>query len=157
MSIWKVPYLTTAQRLTLTPQASEILFDTTLAKPFFGDGVTLGGVPFGGGSGNVESPVLAFNDLSPIILTTLQANDKILKAIVWITEAFDGSGASVTVGTDADNDLIVADSNIDVTQVGSYEVMPLFTATGATEIKVFLTPGTLATTGGVFISLELGG
>lgn len=157
MSIWKVPRLTTVQRLGLTPEASEILFDTTLSAYFGGDGVTVGGIPLGAGTGNVESPVIAFNDLSPISLTTLQANDKVIKATVIISQAFDGAGASVMVGTDAVQDLIVGANDIDITDVGTYEVFPQYFATGSTELKVFIAPGTLATTGEVFISLDVGG
>lgn len=45
MAIWKVPRLTTAQRLGITPAASEIFYDTTLSRFFGGDGVTVGGIP----------------------------------------------------------------------------------------------------------------
>ena len=157
MSIWRVPGVTTAQRLTLTPLSREILQDTDTGVFYGGDGVTVGGIPLGAGAGNVESPVIAFNDLSPIPLTTLQANDKVIKATVILNQAFDGAGASVTVGTDAVQDLIVSNTDIDITDVGTYEVFPQYFATGSTELKVFIAPGTLATTGEVFISLELGG
>lgn len=157
MSVWKVPRVTAIQRATLTPDASEILFDTDANSYWGGDGVTVGGIPLGAGAGNIESPLLAFNAVSPIALTTLQNGDKVIKATIIITQTFDGAGASVKVGTDATNDLLVGDIDIDVTDVGTYEVFPQYFATGTTDIKIFITPGTLATTGEVFISFEVGG
>ena len=42
--IFKIPRLTTAQRLAITPGASEMIFDTDLAVIYYGDGVTVGGI-----------------------------------------------------------------------------------------------------------------
>jgi hypothetical protein len=42
---WKLPRLTTVERLTITPEQSEIMYDTDLDVVFTGDGVTVGGIP----------------------------------------------------------------------------------------------------------------
>ena len=49
MAIFKAPRITTAQRLTLVLEASEIVYDESLKLMFSGDGITLGGVPIGYG------------------------------------------------------------------------------------------------------------
>lgn len=59
MAIFKVPRLTSIQRATLTPEASEILFDTTNNNFYGGDGVTLGGVVLG----TMDEVVHNFNEL----------------------------------------------------------------------------------------------
>lgn len=46
MAIFKVPRITTIQRLDIIFQESEIIYDTDLKKPFYGDGTTIGGVEF---------------------------------------------------------------------------------------------------------------
>lgn len=59
MAIFKVPRITTAQRLQLTLELSEILFDTGTNKFYGGDGVTMGGVQLGaGGFANKETVTL---------------------------------------------------------------------------------------------------
>ena len=47
--MFKVPRITTSQRLALTLEASEIVFDTNLKLFFGGDGLTLGGISLGSG------------------------------------------------------------------------------------------------------------
>lgn len=157
MSIWRVPGVTTIQRLTLTPLAREILQDTDTSIFYAGDGVTVGGIAIGSGSNKIESGVLVFNSTSPSNLVTLQTGKKVIKATVLVNQEFDGIGASVTVGTDATPDLIVADTNIDITSLGTYEVFPNYTTVASTVLKVFITPGSLATTGEIFVSLDIGG
>jgi hypothetical protein len=49
MAIFKVPRITSAQRLALALEASEIVFDTDTLRFFGGDGATLGGNEIGGG------------------------------------------------------------------------------------------------------------
>lgn len=45
MAIWKIPRLSTAERLGITPEASELLFDTDQQAYYGGDGATAGGIP----------------------------------------------------------------------------------------------------------------
>lgn len=60
MSKLIIPDTTTATRTANTPGAAEILYDSDLGRPFYGDGSTVGGNDFGAGGGSVEwqaSPV----------------------------------------------------------------------------------------------------
>lgn len=50
MAIFKAPRITTAQRLALVLQASEIVYDLDTKSFFGGNGVTLGGFPLGAGA-----------------------------------------------------------------------------------------------------------
>ena len=98
---------------------------------------------------------IAFNALSPITLGNATAGQRVLQIQVLIPEAWDGVGASLTVGTDTANDLLVKMQDIDITAVGTYEIQPNYIFTANETIKVFIAPGTLATTGKVFISINL--
>ena len=48
---FQLPYMTTAQRMAITPLNRDILFDTTLGKIFVGDGVTVGYTGYTGPAG----------------------------------------------------------------------------------------------------------
>lgn len=48
MSKLIIPYLTDAQRLTITPDSAELIYTTDTNKLYFGDGSTVGGVLYGG-------------------------------------------------------------------------------------------------------------
>lgn len=112
-----------------------------------------------GGSGTL--PVIEsigdilFNDLSPIELGTATQDKRVIKGTVVVPEGWDGTGASVTVGTDSTNDLLVKADDIDITQVGTFEISPNYVFTANETVKVFISPGTLATTGKVFVSISL--
>jgi hypothetical protein len=107
------------------------------------------------GSG-ISSQTLLFNDASPVTLTTLAAGKRVVSVLVSVQTGFDGAGASVTVGTDAVPDLIVSDADLDITSPGTYSVSPLHKAVALDVLKIFITPGTLATTGEISVSLNLG-
>ena len=120
--------------------------------------VEWGGFGSGSGSGGntLESTGdIAFNALSPITLGNVQAGQRVLQVQVIIPEAWDGTGASLTVGTDTTNDLLVKTQDTDITSTGTYEIQPNYAFTANETIKVFIAPGTLATTGKVFISINL--
>lgn len=118
--------------------------------------VEWGGFGSGSGGNTLESTGdIAFNALSPITLGNATAGQRVLQIQVIIPEAWDGTGASLTVGTDTTNDLLVKMQDIDITASGTYEIQPNYAFTSNETIKVFITPGTLATTGKVFISINL--
>jgi hypothetical protein len=50
MGIFKLPAITTAQRLNITPAERELIYDTTNGQIYKGNGVTPGGVLLGSGS-----------------------------------------------------------------------------------------------------------
>lgn len=59
MAVFKAPRLTQEQRMGLTLESSEVVFDTTMKSFFGGDGITQGGFPIGKGIGtNVDKILL---------------------------------------------------------------------------------------------------
>jgi len=68
MAIFKVPRITTAQRLGITLEAAEIVFDTNLSQFFGGDGSTAGGISIGAGI-SVETRVLTTQEITDKKLT----------------------------------------------------------------------------------------
>lgn len=46
MAVFKTPRITTLQRMALVLEESEIVYDTDMRKPFYGDGVTVGGASY---------------------------------------------------------------------------------------------------------------
>jgi len=54
MAVFKAPRITTAQRTSLTLEESEIVYDVDEKKPYYGDGVTVGGVEYTNGASQVK-------------------------------------------------------------------------------------------------------
>ena len=54
MGIFKTPRATTVDRMTIIPEEGELIYDTDEQIVYYGDGVTLGGIPCGAGGGEVE-------------------------------------------------------------------------------------------------------
>jgi hypothetical protein len=65
MAIFKCPRISTSQRLQLTLDESELVYDMDLKSFYGGDGVTLGGFPVGSGVGSIttEYITLTSNDI----------------------------------------------------------------------------------------------
>lgn len=71
MAVFKAPRITTIQRLSIVLQESELVYDIDEQKPYYGDGVTAGGVEFTKGAKQTnfyQSPVFS--------LTQQQLSDK---------------------------------------------------------------------------------
>lgn len=54
MAVFKTPRITTAQRINLVLEESEIVYDMDEKKPYYGDGVTLGGVEYTYGARQIK-------------------------------------------------------------------------------------------------------
>jgi hypothetical protein len=54
MAVFKAPRITTTQRLSLILEESEIVYDVNEKKPYYGDGVTVGGVEYTNGASQVK-------------------------------------------------------------------------------------------------------
>lgn len=104
MSIWKVPRVTTAQRLTITPEESEVLYDTTSKTYWGGDGITVGGVPLTTLE-STESRLqksyrtsLAYNSSSTLSIgSPLPANARVNRIVLNVTSAFNTGTVSFGV------------------------------------------------------------
>lgn len=71
MAVFKTPRITTLQRLGLTLEESEIVYDVNEKKPYYGDGVTVGGVEYTSGAKQIK-----FGNTGAISPTPQQIADK---------------------------------------------------------------------------------
>ncbi len=86
-----------------------------------------------------------YGDATPAVIYTAPA-DQIIKAITLIVIIpFNGSGAAVSIGTDADPELLMSEAENLLTGIGSFETDPNETISSGTAVKVFITPGAGAT------------
>jgi hypothetical protein len=100
-----------------------------------------------GGIDHKTQGYVTWGSVSSVSLRSM-AQDEIINAIqVIIMEAFNGVGAVVTIGTDADHDLLVGASDIDLTTVGTYLINPGYKFPANADVKIFHTAGSGASTG----------
>jgi hypothetical protein len=104
MGVFKLPRATTTERLTITPAVGELVYDTDLDAVYKGDGVTVGGVLIGDGSGYVES-----------VTGNLVDNTDPINPVVSGVEGVTGTGVD---NTDPANP-VISQSPYDLTQVGA--------------------------------------
>jgi hypothetical protein len=106
MSILKLPKITTLERSTLTPDVSELIYDTDLNKIYSGDGSTVGGVLVNEqGNGDVVGPASAIDGEIALFDTT---TGKLIKGGGTLgSAAFDDTGdfATAAQGSLADTAL----------------------------------------------------
>jgi hypothetical protein len=112
MGVFKLPRITTTDRLTITPALGELLYDTDTDAVYKGDGVTVGGVLIGIGGGGVQSVTGLDTD------NTDPANPVIQIAVDGVTITGDGTPGNPLVGASSfaleilDNGVSV-DANVD--------------------------------------------
>jgi hypothetical protein len=100
-----------------------------------------------GGAGTGIKHFFAWGDVSSTLIREMESGSMINSIYFVVKEAFNGVGAAVTIGTVADPDLLVPADEVDLTIVGTYLLTPGYSFTVDTEIKVFNTPGSGASTG----------
>jgi hypothetical protein len=110
------------------------------------------GLPGAGAALQVD---FAYGDATPVTLTTLLAGQTLFLTACSITEIFNGVGAALTVGTDSDHGLLIGSGVIDVVSVATYQSHQILKAEADTAIKLFITPGSNASTGSGFIHLYI--
>lgn len=84
---------------------------------------------------------VSYSDTNPVIIGALAADTTILDVDVLISTAFNDPSATMTVGTDAENDAFMDSTMLDPTTAGTYingEQQPV---NSLTTIKVFFNPG----------------
>lgn len=92
-----------------------------------------------------------WNDSSPVILGTVPAGGDVVRPIVYIGPAFDGTAPALTIGDDGDNSRIMAAGDIDEKTVGSYGKDVVVPYAAETVVKLYATPDTSAVGSGVAI------
>lgn len=95
----------------------------------------------------------SYGDASSIAFN-VPANAIVLKVSVNISVPFNGAGASFTVGTAANNSLLIASSQIDVKIAAKFDIDPNELIATSTNIYTFITAGAGATQGSGWVTLE---
>lgn len=95
MGILRVPRATTAERMSLTPDTGEVIFDTDLENYWGGDSVTVGGIPFGS---TANIPEYNTDPVSPAdgdawVLRSGSGSGGLAHSIVTLGLTLAGSGA----------------------------------------------------------------
>ncbi len=84
----------------------------------------------------------AFDDSSPIAITTLAVAANISKVRTVIDTAFDDSASTITVGLPGNVGLLQMANENDTSAVASYETWPDLELPIGSELQIELTPGT---------------
>lgn len=106
--------------------------------------------PAGGGGGVDTTPVpvnFAFGDASPRVILPGLAGKIVLAVNINIATPFNGAGASLSVGTLASPELLVAPTQLDLSVATEFEIDPNVSFPTATDIYLTLSPGAGATQG----------
>ena len=127
---------------------------------YFSDVVINAVGPAGTGAGtnpNIPPPLLVTFDMTmPFPLITLPPDTAIAEVNVEVEEAFDGVGATVSVGIPSDNEwLVPLVPGPDLTTVGVYGYHPAVETSTTTPIYLYLNSGTGSTTGKLRVQLVL--
>lgn len=104
-----------------------------------------------GANGDGQYPVVgfAFGDASPAPVLTINPASaaEIVLVQLEIEEPFDGAGATLTVGTAADPDLLMAADQVDPSTTAVFEASPRVALAGGAEVQLTITPGVGASQG----------
>jgi len=96
----------------------------------------------------------AWGDASPLNLGTVPA-DKIVESVsILVTEAFDGTGASLTVGDASDPDGLLIAAENDPTQLGGYESHPGISYGTDTVVQLTINPGSSPSQGQGLVTIR---
>ena len=101
----------------------------------------------GSGTNPFVEMTFAFGDASPELITTVAANKSIISCSILITEAFNGTGATLQVGSIAVPDDIMASTDIAPSVLSTWSVNPNVKYGASTAIYLTINPGAGATTG----------
>jgi hypothetical protein len=108
-----------------------------------------------GDTGASLPPVsFAYGDSSPVLVFTLAVDTEIIVASLQIFTAFNGSGASLRLGTVASPGCLLDTSQNDPTAVGVYKTNPHVNLVAGTAVKITIVPGGGATQGSGQVVLE---
>lgn len=88
-----------------------------------------------------------WGNVEDLLIYTIDAGITIHSIYFIVLEAFNGAGATITIGTTDDHSLLLRAGNVDLTTVGTYLISPGYQFDVDSEIRIFNTPGSGATTG----------
>jgi hypothetical protein len=97
----------------------------------------------------------AFGDASPALVQTLDAQKLVVRTRITITTPFDGAGATLSIGTLAQPELLIASSQVNPAQKTTFETTPEVALSAGTNLYLFIIAGVGATQGAGRTVLEL--
>jgi len=97
----------------------------------------------------------AYGDASPRTILSVPAGSRAVALVVFIDTPFDGSGAALHIGDADDPERLMAADQISLSIPGSYGAMPGVVFSGATDIRLTITPGDGASQGSGTVVLTL--
>jgi len=97
----------------------------------------------------------AYGDATPADVYTTSVNALVGRIELYINEAFDGVGASLSVGDGTDNERLMSTAENDPTVIGSFYSHPGHLYVNSEEIKLFINQGAGANSGSGMLVLEV--
>jgi hypothetical protein len=130
---------------TFTTEQTELLIVNTVEQGLTGaDGI----------DGTFPAINFSFGDASPAIILTASSNLLVKSAVLVIRTIFNGVGAKVSIGTDANPNLLFNENDNNPFFIGSYHSSPNENMLSGSVVKIFITPGAGATTGQGTVIIE---
>lgn len=95
------------------------------------------------GAANEEavSVDFAYNDVTPVVLTTLNAGDKVIISEIKTTLVFDDAASFVRLGIPASPDLLMAATDSKVSRIGTYSSQQNKDILVGTTLQLIISPG----------------
>lgn len=111
------------------------------------------------GSGGLETPTTLkhsfyFGDISPSPVFTALPNVQFSELEITITTPFDGEGALLSVGDSAQHNRLISATDNAPSEIGRYLITPNYVYSVDTQINLYITPGTAATTGSGILTIR---
>tara|TARA_R110000824_G_scaffold264052_1_gene452843 strand:+ start:204 stop:824 length:621 start_codon:yes stop_codon:yes gene_type:complete len=109
------------------------------------------------GAANEEAVTVdfAYNDISPVVVATLNAGDKVIISEIKTTLAFNDAAAFVRLGTPASPDLLMGASDSKVTRTGTYSSQQNQDILAGTNLQLIISPGAATVgTGQVIVTIR---
>jgi hypothetical protein len=95
-----------------------------------------------------------YNDSSPILLGNITAGTKTIITTLTVGTAFDDANAAVTIGTSANNSLLMSDDYCEIEATGVYQTINIVEFASNTALNIYVTQaGATAGAGNVLVSV----
>lgn len=140
-------------RVALTLGLAEGALTVPSTLPANRDLVVLVGPPGADGAPSIRHS-FSFGDATPFAFATPASGVTLQRCRVIIDTAFNGVGASISVGSSATPDLLMPSSGLLPGVAGSYETSPDLKLNAALALSIFITPGSGASAGAGRIIIE---
>lgn len=106
------------------------------------------------GEGAITVP-FAYGDASPAFIAEALAGKTIYSVQIFITTAFNGTGAALTVGDAGDADRLMQSTENDPSGIAGYSVAPSYKYSVDTDINLTITPGAGASAGAGLLVISI--